>query len=540
MRSGEPDRAGARELSMAEQHELLSARMSRRAVLRGGALGLGAAMLGPGLMSCSSGRTARPPRAPRTITPTGPEVLFGHHGAPGGRHLAFGPDPSTQMRVAWQVASSVEQPFIRIGSTDGNLGSPIPARLRALPTRLPYLGAAYTQYYVHAEIDGLSPDSDYVYAVGHRGFDDAQWLKASVATFRTAPSTTHTASPFTFTAFGDQGTNSHGAASMALVATQQPAFHLLAGDIAYADGTGRGGIPAAGADATHDVFQPLLWDRYLATIDRLASTVPWMVAAGNHDMEAAYSADGYGGLQDRFVFPQNGPHMCPAVYSFVYGNVGIVSLDANDVSFEIRANLGYSGGAQTAWLDKVLASLRRNARVDFIVVFFHHCAYCTGETHGSEGGVRAKWVPLFDRYKVDLVINAHNHVYERTDPLRDGAATGEAPPGSTVRPEVDGTTYLTAGGGGRDVESFSVVDSYAGHERNVDQVRSQIWNGVRSLGHQDVGWSRTRYSGFSLVAVDVKPAPAGQLSSMTVKALAQNGREIDRLEMHRVAGHREE
>lgn len=47
-----------------------------------------------------------------------------------------------------------------------------------------------------------------------------------------------------------------------------------------------------------------------------------------------------------------------AYYSFVYGNVGIVSLDANDVSFEIPANNGYTGGAQVAWLGATLASLR--------------------------------------------------------------------------------------------------------------------------------------------------------------------------------------
>jgi hypothetical protein len=31
-------------------------------------------------------------------------------------------------------------------------------------------------------------------------------------------------------------------------------------------------------------------------------------------------------------------------------------------------------------------------------------------------------VPLFDLYSVDLVINGHNHVFERTDPLRGGVA----------------------------------------------------------------------------------------------------------------------
>ena len=67
------------------------------------------------------------------------------------------------------------------------------------------------------------------------------------------------------------------------------------------------------------------------------------------------------------------------------GNVGVVSLDANDVSFEIPANNGYTGGAQVTWLGATLASLRKQPGIDFIVAYFHHCAYCTCAVHGSEG-----------------------------------------------------------------------------------------------------------------------------------------------------------
>jgi 3',5'-cyclic AMP phosphodiesterase CpdA len=257
---------------------------------------------------------------------------------------------------------------------------------------------------------------------------------------------------------------------------------------------------------------------------------------GNHDMEALYSPDGYGGQISRFAFPGNGPAICPTVYSFTYENVAVLALDANDVSYEIRANLGYSGGEQARWLASRLLRYRTDPKIDFIVVFLHHCAYSTGRTHGSDGGVREAWCPLFDEYQVDLVINGHNHVYERTDPVRAGIARRKVPFGGVVRPEVDGTTYLTVGGGGRDVGVFSDYKVDASREGKIDPIRTQYWAGVRHLTHQEVDWSISRFEGYSLIAVDVVPAAAGAATSMTIRALNLAGIEIDRVTLSRVAG----
>ena len=159
-----------------------------------------------------------------------------------------------------------------------------------------------------------------------------------------------------------------------------------------------------------------------------------MVTTGNHDMEAWYSPDGYGGQLARWSLPDSGfdPRTAPGVYSFTYGNVGVVALDANDVSYEIPANFGYTDGKQTAWLDRKLGELRAAKEVDFVVVFFHHCAYSTS-SHASDGGVRAEWLPLFAKHQVDLVINGHNHVYERTDAIKDGEVGRPVPVGALDR-----------------------------------------------------------------------------------------------------------
>src|SRR5262249_22076968 len=162
-----------------------------------------------------------------------------------------------------------------------------------------------------------------------------------------------------------------------------------------------------------------------------------MFATGNHDMEATYPIHGYGGHLARLDFPGNGPASCPSVYSFVYGNVALLSLDANDVSYEITANKGESGGAQNAWAGKTLAAYRANPEIDFIVCFFHHCAYSTTKDHASDGGLRAAWGALFDRHQVDLALQGHNHVFERTDPIRAGKPTRVAADNAIVYPDTD-------------------------------------------------------------------------------------------------------
>jgi 3',5'-cyclic AMP phosphodiesterase CpdA len=252
-------------------------------------------------------------------------------------------------------------------------------------------------------------------------------------------------------------------------------------------------------------------------------------------MEAWYSPDGYGGQLARFSLPESGfdARTAPGVYAFTYGNVGVVALDANDVSYEIPANFGYTEGRQTRWLDRTLAELRSAADVDFIVVFFHHCAYSTS-THASDGGVRAAWLPLFARYEVDLVVNGHNHVYERTDAIRGGEVGRPVPVGGTTDPRRDGIVYVTAGGGGKELYGFpgGVKESYEGNTTRHEPVDTFRWTRSRDTRAESVQWSRVRYRGFSFLSVE---AVSGAAPRLKVSALASNGERIDHFEVRRGA-----
>jgi hypothetical protein len=520
-------------LSLAEQHEWYRAQTSRRTVSRRSLLGAGAAIAGSTLLG-----SAPASASPFPAQVTAPDWATGSAVKPFGRHIGFGADPCTQMLVSWQTSSAVKKPFIRLGLLPGVFGQRIDAEVRPLVSELSWMHpidslpliapTTVTQYYLHARLEHLLPGVTYYYVVGHDGHDPAgDPSLGGVYSFRTAPLPV-ARRPFTFTAFGDEGVSYDSVANGNLIAGLNPAFHLHAGDICYAEDNGHGLIT--------DNYDARVWDSFFVQNEHVAARTPWMIALGNHDMEAWYSPDGYGGEEARFTFPGNGPRQCPGTYAWRYGNVGLISLDANDVSYAIPANLDYSGGAQTKWLDEKLREFRGTPGLDFIVVYFHHSTYSTCSSDGAEGGAQDLWTPIFDRYQVDLVINGHNHVYERNDPIRGGVAVAVAPIGATIDPVRQGTTYLVAGGGGNSVYTFPAEDTYLGHETPNDQPVAMLVN-QRGGGQKavDVTWSRVRYRGYGLIAAEVTPAQPGRPTTISVRALAQDGTVIDRFTLVRRA-----
>jgi hypothetical protein len=522
-----------RTMSVAEQHDWLQSRRSRRTVLKGGLAGAGALLAAPVIGSSVASAQTRP--APRRTAPMFLrrfDTVPGASVQPFGRHIAFGQDPATEISVAWQVPVPVNKPFVRIGTDPTQLDLVVPAEIRSLATPASVItpldslpsnpAATIEQYYVHAAAAGLDPGTTYYYAVGHAGLDPATDPSQPVLSFTLEPRTAGIPAPFRFTAFGDQGVTYDAVATARLVGGQQPAFHLHAGDLSYAESGGSGLLT--------DSYDPRVFDSWFAQIEQTAGRIPWMAGVGNHEMEPWYPANGYGGQLARFDFLGNAPTSCPVSYTFSYGNIGFISLDANDVSYELEANLGYTGGAQTTWLGDVCAAYRADPAIDFIVAYFHQCAYCTCSVHASDGGIDRYWTPVFDTWGVDLVINGHNHIYERSDPIRGGSATSTAPIGSTISSAKAGTTYVTAGGAGKSLYSFptGVPDSYYGNVNNDSAISTYQWELGSSPDNPTenpitVAWSRVRYTGYGLLVVDSMPAYAGKDSRLSVRALMEDG-----------------
>jgi len=374
-------------------------------------------------------------------------------------------------------------------------------------------------------------------------------------------------------------------------------FNLLAGDMCYANPSGDavaiinpdgpGGSQPGSSNTPApppnsggwDDFDPYVWTSYLSTIEPSSASTPWMFATGNHDVElfsAALDADsttigyygslGYGGHSQRLDLPQNGPSKCPSVYSFVYSNVAVISLDANDLSFEIQGLLDYSQGTQAAWLKHRLAEFRRDPSIDFIVAFFHHCAFSTCSSHSSDGGVRSALGPLFAEYQVDLAVQGHNHLYERTNPMKYHAATNSGSSSvqavstsphdaAVVHPHQDGTTYVVVGSAGRPRYAWGgpIEDDrnfLVGVNNPSDPGNSNVVPGDQTAAtgpyvsqlnftdlYETIDWSQARYRDYAFIALDVVPAPQGGTTTMTLRAINQQGVEFDRVVFSRQAGH---
>lgn len=364
-------------------------------------------------------------------------------------HGQFGADAAREAAFTWMTPGPVQAPFVQLGDQ----------RLPARTTQY----AGYPGYFHTVRVSDLLPATSYSYAVGHAGA-----VRSRPFAWRTGP---RPGTPFTFTAFGDQGTDSPDPTNVQdvdpttlttikadqqqpftaslnreLALSMSPAFHAIVGDTSYANGDQE------------------VWDQWFRGLQTFAASRPWMPCLGNHEIETmgvglggfnvgeelglpgdSWGPLGYDAYRTRFALPENGdPEWEGCWYRFRYGSVEFVSIDNNDVNDEIQVNKGYSGGRQRAFVERTLKAAAADPDVDFIVVLMHQAAFSSG-LHGSDQGVRDTWFPLFGRYGVDLVVQGHDHHYERTHLMR-GADVALASDGDYVSDV--GTMYVVAGNGG--------------------------------------------------------------------------------------------
>jgi hypothetical protein len=380
---------------------------------------------------------------------------------PFGLHLQFGAEPAREMTVSWVTPSAVANPRVRVGTSAGDLSDTVGANTKTYVD-----GPSGTQVFSqHSALTDLRPDTTYFYEALH---DGAAPVKGQ---FRTAPVGR---GRFSFTSFGDQsipdalGTpptqpwTRYAGLIVPQIEAAQPLFHLYNGDLCYANVAGRVALRVQ------------TWRSFLTNNSRSARFRPWMPAAGNHENErkdGRPNADPFKAYQTYFSLPDNGAaaDFAGLWYSFRVGSMLVISLNNDDVCFQDGGNTyvhGYSGGAQKAFLESTLKAARASNDIDWIVVVMHQVAISTAiPFNGCELGVRQEWLPLFDKYEVDLVVTGHEHHYERSFALRgqEGAYSRPAV-ASNDTDTIDtgaGTVHMVLGGGGHNSSShdkYSIKD----------------------------------------------------------------------------------
>jgi hypothetical protein len=480
-------------------------------------------------------------------------------GTPEQIHLTWGDDPSHTVFVSWVSPAQSVNPRVSLEHS----GS-APRVVHAVQRMYTDGMNGQTVFTYHARLDGLAPDSAYRYSV--TADNDSHKHTPFAATFRTAPTGR---SRFRWTSYGDLSTpvtswvlsSSQSLHAVDAVERFEPLFHLLNGDLCYAN--------------LNPTAQPAVWADFGRNVQRSAAYRPWMPCPGNHEIEFGNGEQGLTSYLTRYSLPDNGTHFPGRWYRFRVGSVLFISLAADDVIYQDSGAFlpgpeplvpapstgnspiqpgtslyvrGYSGGEQTRWLEDTLAAARQDESVDWIIVQMHQDALSSSKHgNGSDRGIREAWLPLFDRYEVDLVLCGHDHDYERSWPVRGckhhvgrDATTGM--PVDTCQPQpivasepaggrfdtTRGTIHLILGGGG----TSAPLDEYGINSDGLPQAKvitkpnrpvpgpmPGVFIKAGADAVENAIWSARRdtVTGYGIAVFDVDPGKPNGKTSITMR-----------------------
>lgn len=241
-------------------------------------------------------------------------------------------------------------------------------------------------YHHSVVFDFLLPGILYAYRVGH----DQLWSEWNQ--FKTA---TQTHDPFTFMYFGDiQKQIFPMCAQVMRSAFQQEPdarFWLFAGDMVN-----------NGPDDTQ-------WDAFFSAMGWIPRTLSIVPVPGNHEYpdcrfippEECRMTPIW---RQQFTLPENSlKGLEETVYSFTYQGALFIVLNGNE---QIQQ--------QAQWLETCLSKNKST----WIIVAVHQPMYSVSKKRDPKQ-FKQIFVPIFDRFSVDLVLQGHDHGYARTLPLKN-------------------------------------------------------------------------------------------------------------------------
>ncbi len=360
--------------------------------------------------------------------------------------------------VAAQDASIVRGPYLQLCTSESivirwRTDVPTDSRVR-VGTAVGQLNSVHSSETETTEheinVDGLTPDTLYYYAIGTAtedlAGDDVEHL------FVTAPSR-GVAKRTRVWVIGDSGSAERPAelvrdAYLRFSDDRLTDLWIMLGDNAYNSGT-------------DEEYQNAVFDMYPSLL-RTSSVWPTL---GNHDGITADSATLTGPYYDIFTIPTEAEaggvaSGTEAYYSFDYGNIHFVSLESHETDRSTE-------GAMMQWLVEDLAANES----EWLIAFWHHPPYSKG-SHDSDREqqlieMRRNALPILEAAGVDLVLAGHSHSYERSvlvdqhygrshtlssemlldcgDGREEGDGVYRKAPGLTAN---DGAVYIVAGSSG--------------------------------------------------------------------------------------------
>jgi Calcineurin-like phosphoesterase/Iron/zinc purple acid phosphatase-like protein C len=134
------------------------------------------------------------------------------------------------------------------------------------------------------------------------------------------------------------------------------------------------------------------------------------IALGNHDHLAYTSRTTFHPAPERLEQYMTHFNLSRQYYSFNHKNVHFIAI-STEIPYE-------AGSKQYDFIINDLQSASQNPSINWIVVFYHRIAYTSPTIIDSIKSIRDTYHPLFQKYGVDLVMQAHSHNYQRTYPIQ--------------------------------------------------------------------------------------------------------------------------
>lgn len=235
------------------------------------------------------------------------------------------------------------------------------------------------------ELTGLTPGSEYQFKVGN---------STAIHRFRTMPA--RATDTIHFISGGDCGVNEHAVNNNKLAARQDPSFAVIGGDLGYDNGR------------SLDVSLNFIRNYSQQMVTASGRLIPMIPCIGNHEVDG-----GYGTSRKKAPFYY-------ALFDGLYPETGYNTLDFGDYLSLVLLDTGHTsmiGGEQTDWLERTLKDRRDHPHVMVVNHVPAYPSYRVG-TAGAEN--RKHWVPLFEKHRVPVVLEHHDHTFKRSKPLLDG------------------------------------------------------------------------------------------------------------------------